>query len=106
MDLDIQISNDLIPIQEYKNLRTVCGLSPKSDEAAEIGLNNSLHSVSLIIDNEVIGMGRIIGDGGSFCQIVDVCVHPNFQGQGYGKMVMENLTKYIILIFPKPVTLV
>lgn len=39
-------------------------------------------------------MGRLIGDGGCFCQIVDICVDPNYQGLGYGKIIMGNIMNY------------
>lgn len=38
-------------------------------------------------------MGRIIGDGGTAFQIVDVCVHPAHQGRGLGKRIMAALTE-------------
>ena len=91
----MQISETSIPIHIYQNLRVVCGLSAKSDEAAKIGLQNSLHSVQIKEATEVIGMGRIIGDGGCFCQVVDICVHPDHQGKGIGKMIMQNLCDFI-----------
>lgn len=92
----LTIIENTIPIETYKKLRVSSGLSAKTTEAAEIGLANSLHSVMITNeDNEVIGMGRIIGDGGCFCQIVDICVLPEYQGQGIGKLIMENLMSYI-----------
>lgn len=92
----LTIIENTIPIETYKKLRVSSGLSAKTTEAAEIGLANSLHSVMITKeDNEVIGMGRIIGDGGCFCQIVDICVLPEYQGQGIGKLIMENLMSYI-----------
>lgn len=36
-------------------------------------------------------MGRVIGDGGSFFQVVDVAVAPDHQGQGLGTRIMEAL---------------
>lgn len=84
-----------IPIDIYQKLRIECGLSSKTDEASQIGLKNSVHSMMIEFENEIIGMGRIIGDGGCFCQIVDICVHPTHQGQGIGKVIMKNLMDYI-----------
>lgn len=92
----LTIIENTIPIVTYKKLRVSSGLSAKTTEAAEIGLANSLHSVMITNeDNEVIGMGRIIGDGGCFCQVVDICVLPEYQGQGIGKLIIENLMSYI-----------
>lgn len=55
----------------------------------------------LEFDNETIGMGRVIGDGGCFCQVVDICVLPEFQGKGMGKLIMENINRFIENNLPK-----
>ncbi len=40
-------------------------------------------------------MGRVIGDGGTVFQIVDIAVLKSYQGQGYGSQIMEHIMKYI-----------
>jgi len=45
-------------------------------------------------------MGRIIGDGGCFCQVVDICVLPAYQGQSIGKMIMQNIADFIYTQLP------
>ena len=40
-------------------------------------------------------MGRIVGDGGTALQIVDIAVHPDYQGQGYGRTIMEHIMQYV-----------
>lgn len=84
-----------IPIKIYQNLRVDSGLSKKTDKASKIGLKNSIYSIMIEFKGTIIGMGRIIGDGGCFCQIVDICVHPKHQGKGLGKIIMKNLTSFI-----------
>ncbi|MFC3633272.1 GNAT family N-acetyltransferase [Enterococcus rivorum] len=44
---------------------------------------------------ELIGMGRIVGDGGTSYQVVDVAVAAEFQGKGFGKKIMMELMLYI-----------
>lgn len=89
-----------IPLEVYQNLRTASGLSAKTKVAAEIGLKNSIYSVLLKKQDECIGMGRIIGDGGCFCQVVDICVLPEFQGQGLGKLIMKRIVDFIKMKLP------
>ncbi len=98
---NLQIITGNIPVDIYTNLRLKTGLSAKSKDAAETGLQNSLHSVMIKNGEEVIGMGRIIGDGGCFCQVVDICVLPEYQGMGAGKMIMENLSAFIQTKLPE-----
>lgn len=91
----MNIVEKTIPIKIHREMRLACGLSPKTQEASEIGLKNSIHSIMIEQGEQVIGMGRIIGDGGCFCQIVDICVLPEYQGRGIGKMIMGNLVNFI-----------
>ncbi|MCX4547372.1 GNAT family N-acetyltransferase [Streptomyces sp. NBC_01387] len=79
-------------VETYRHLRSVAGLSAKTAEAAEAGLPNSWHSVVIMDGDEPVGMGRVIGDGGCFFQIVDICVTPAHQGRGLGKRIMNELT--------------
>ena len=93
--LNLEIIENDLPIDTYQHLRVVSGLSAKTVEASKKGLPNSLYTVLLKMDQRAIGMGRVIGDGGCFCQVVDICVHPNFQGQGLGRRIMECITTFL-----------
>ena len=79
----------------YCHLRSVSGLSPKTAEAAAKGLPNSLFAVQVLQGDEIVGMGRIIGDGGCFYQVVDIAVLPAHQGRGLGKLIMREIMQYI-----------
>ncbi|WP_371171737.1 GNAT family N-acetyltransferase [Aliiroseovarius sp. 2305UL8-7] len=81
-------------VEEYLRLRREGGLSAFSTEAAEIGLKGTLFAVTLRCEYEAIGMGRIVGDGGCFVQIVDIAVDPRFRGKGLGKLVMTSLMNW------------
>lgn len=82
-------------VQTYINLRQAAGLSRKSVEAATIGLSNSWCAVTIYAGPEPVGIGRVVGDGGCFLEIVDIAVHPEHQKQGLGDMIMQGLMKYI-----------
>ncbi|QDG74151.1 GNAT family N-acetyltransferase [Janthinobacterium tructae] len=70
-------------------------MSAKSTEAAAKGLPNSLFAVQVLLGDEVVGMGRIIGDGGCFFQVVDIAVLPAHQGKGLGKLIMREIRQFI-----------
>lgn len=82
-------------VDEYLRLRAVAGLSPFSEEAARLGLKGTIHAVVIEHDGIAIGMGRLIGDGGCFFQIVDIAVDPQHQGRGLGKAVMAALMAHV-----------
>ena len=82
-------------IATYQLLRVAAGLSAKSTEAAAKGLPNSLFAVQVLLGDEVVGMGRIIGDGGCVFQVVDIAVLPAHQGKGLGKLIMREVRQFI-----------
>ncbi|NYF34835.1 GNAT family N-acetyltransferase [Stenotrophomonas sp. JAI102] len=82
-------------VEEYRALRVLAGLSPKTVEAAARGLPNTVFGVSLREGDRLLAMGRIIGDGGCFLQVVDIAVVPDRQGQGLGKAVMAELDAWL-----------
>ncbi|PHV39669.1 N-acetyltransferase [Janthinobacterium sp. BJB304] len=82
-------------IATYQQLRVVAGLSAKTAEAAAKGLPNSLFAVQVLHGDEVVGMGRVIGDGGCFYQVVDIAVLPAHQGKGLGKLIMREIRQFI-----------
>lgn len=90
---------ELIPgipsVDDFCRLRQVSGLSEKSREAAELGLPNSWFAVTVRHAGRVIGMGRVIGDGGTAFQITDIAVEPTHQGKGLGKQIMAALVAQI-----------
>lgn len=82
---------------EYCELRKLADMSNKTIEAAMLGLPKSLFAV-IIRDknsNQLIGMGRIIGDLGCHVQICDVVIHPEFQRKGLSRIIMNEIMKFI-----------
>ncbi len=51
---------------EYQKLRKAVGWRDVETRAIRIGLHNSLFSVCVIFENEIVGCGRVIGDGRIF----------------------------------------
>ncbi|MEU3795265.1 GNAT family N-acetyltransferase [Streptomyces fructofermentans] len=87
-------------VEVFRRLRTDAGLSDKAPEAVALALPHTWHGVVLHHEEHPIGMGRIIGDGGTAFQIVDVCVHPAHQGRGLGMRIMGALTDELDLRAP------
>ena len=83
--------------KEYMDLRKAANMTPRELEGAKKGLGNELFSVVLIDKKKrkTIGMGRVIGDGGTVFQICDMAVISAYQKQGGGKMIMDALMTFI-----------
>ena len=83
--------------EEYLILRKKAGLSSRQLIASQVDLKNSIYAIS-VRENEthrLIGMGRIIGDGGTVYQLVDIAVDPNYQGLKIGTQIMEHLMLFV-----------
>lgn len=80
---------------EYKKLRSLVGWWETDENATETALKNSLFSAVAIEDDQLIGFGRVIGDGGLYFYIQDLIVHPEFQNKGIGRSLMKELADHI-----------
>ena len=88
-------------VSEYRDLRRLSGLSEKTLEAAERGLPATLFAVVIETGGAAIGMGRVIGDGGTAYQVVDIAVLPAHQKKGLGKRIVAALVGWLHATAPK-----
>ncbi len=88
------VENDIL-IEEYLELRSKVGWVQLSKKQAELAISNSLFIVKAIDENgNILGMGRIVGDGAVICYVQDLVVSPQAQKRGVGSMIIERLIDY------------
>jgi GNAT superfamily N-acetyltransferase len=58
-------------------------------------LKNGLFSVVVYSCATPVGIGRVIGDGGCFFEIVGIAVLPEHQKKGLGHLIMQSLMKFV-----------
>jgi predicted N-acetyltransferase YhbS len=56
--------------------------------------------VHITFKSQTIVMGQVVGNGALNCEIVDVAVAPDFQGNGLGRMVMYAIVDYLDRVAP------
>jgi GNAT superfamily N-acetyltransferase len=95
MSEEYQVEAAVPAVADYLRLRVQSGLSPKSETAALRGLPNSCFAVCVRHQGRTVGMGRVIGDGGCFYQVVDIALEPKHQGRGLGKRIMAALVEWL-----------
>lgn len=97
MEKDYKILTNTLPIlDEYISLCSSVGWKDFMNfEVAETSIRNSVFCVIVKENHNVIGMGRIVGDGAIYFYIQDIVVHPNYQGKGIGKEIMQELMEYL-----------
>ncbi|MDH6374226.1 ribosomal protein S18 acetylase RimI-like enzyme [Paenibacillus sp. PastF-3] len=81
--------------EEHASLWEAVGWGNVNTEMTAASLAHSVYGMVVVQDDKVIGMGRIVGDGHMYFYIQDVAVLPQFQGQGIGNVIIEQLLRYI-----------
>ena len=91
--MEYKIENNLQP-EEYNELRNSVGWDSKNEDVIIEALRNSVIIKKKIVDNKPVGMARAIGDG-LYYLIVDVVVSREYQGKGFGKLLIEEIVNDI-----------
>jgi ribosomal protein S18 acetylase RimI-like enzyme len=101
MKMPYTLKRETPSVADYIDIRLAAGLSRKSEEAARIGLSNSLFAVVVYLGEQPIGIGRVIGDGGCFFEVTDIAVLPAHQKKGVGDMIMKEVMAFLHANAPK-----
>lgn len=94
LEEEIEISLSPPSAEEYRALMRSVGFAEFPPAVVAESLKRSCHVVTLRKDGAIVGMGRIVGDGVCFVEIIDVVVDPTHQGMGLGKIIMDALMSY------------
>lgn len=94
----ITIKENVNNIKEFNYLYDEVGWGHYDDKTSKKALMNTFYSVWVYDDDKIIGFGRLIGDCICFMYIHDVIVHPKYQSQKIGTMIMKRLLEQIKLI--------
>jgi GNAT superfamily N-acetyltransferase len=91
----MQISEQLPTPAEYNLLRKAVGWGEYTEDVITRSLPNTIYCLCAYEADRIIGMARIIGDGGMVYYIQDVIVLPEYQRQGIGTQMMDKIMAYI-----------
>ena len=69
-------------------------------EAAAASLQASIHAVVALAGDDVVGMGRIVGDGAVYFYVQDVAVLREHQGNGLGARILGALVDWLLANAP------
>lgn len=91
--MEYKIQNN-ITAKEYNELRTSVGWNSKDKILVSELIKNSVIIKKVTANDKAVGMARAIGDG-LYYLIVDVIVDKGHQGNGIGKILIEEIVKDI-----------
>lgn len=67
------------------------GIKPATD--LEVVFSNSRFKCFVFDNTTLIGAGRALADGLDCAYICDIAIHPEYQGLGFGKQIVQNLVE-------------
>lgn len=83
-------------IAEFKKLCNAVGWNDYMNfDVLKESLNRSLFGVVIQYKEEIVGMGRLVGDGQIYFYIQDVAVAPEHQNKGIGNTIMTTIIEYL-----------
>lgn len=84
-----------INVEEFIEMVESVGWKTYSKEQVKKALINTMYMIKVSYNNEVVGIGRVVGDYSIVCILTDICVKPKFQGKGIGLKIVNELKKMI-----------
>ena len=94
--MDIKLSYNITPDEFLEMLESV-GWKTYSKEQLEKALSNTMYIVKATVNGELAGIGRVVGDYSIVCMLTDICVKPEFQNNGIGYAIVNELKKMVEL---------
>ena len=89
------ILEEKITVNEFLDVIESVGFKTYSKEQVEKALRNTMYMVKAIVDDKVVGIGRVVGDFSIVCCLSDICVRPEYQGRGIGLKIVNKLKTMI-----------
>jgi GNAT superfamily N-acetyltransferase len=78
-------------VTEYESIIASVGFRSHDRAAVEIALANTVFAVCAIEEQEVVGVGRIVGDGAISFLLTNIMVRPSHQRRGIGTRIVQSL---------------
>ncbi|MGN0435147.1 MAG: GNAT family N-acetyltransferase [Wujia sp.] len=92
----ITLIENEITTDEYLCIRSKVNWRKLTQTQADLAIHRSLYFIKAVgQDGELLGMGRIVGDGAVICYIQDLVVVPEAQGKGIGSMIIKKLIAFV-----------
>lgn len=93
IEFKLNPDKSLIDWEHIASLFDKVGWDDRDKDEIEKSFDHSSYRYFIFNDGVVVGFGRTVDDGRYYALIVDVIVDPDFQGNGYGKKIVDELTK-------------
>lgn len=82
-------------VQQFEYLYHSTQWPPFSSCQIENSLRNDIYQVSAWDGNNIVGMGRLLGDRSMYWYIQNLIILPEYQSKGIGTTIMESLLSFV-----------
>ena len=91
----MKILENVLTAADFIKLYESAGWGKKCEDIVQVSLENSYVTFAVVEEENIIGMARLVGDGGMAFYLKDFVILPEFQGKGIGKELLDYVQKYI-----------
>lgn len=91
---EIRLIDNILQAEDFIRLRIQAGFAEISVEHTRRALQNGLINVSVIYNGQLVGMGRLVGDGAMYWYLQEIIILSPFQRKGIGTMIVNHLVDY------------
>lgn len=97
---DFEIREGLPPVAAYQAIRAETGWPPFADRIVWKALAGSQFGAVAVAETDIVGFGRVTGDGATVFYIEDLIVAKNHRGKGVGAAILDALIRKIERVAP------
>lgn len=94
MNLTWVYDDGTIDWNTLSHLYKIAPLGDKNAEELKTVFNNSRYKCFVYDNDKLVGVGRALADGVDCSYICDMAIHPEYQGEGIGREIVEKLVKF------------
>lgn len=91
MEINFSYSVDDIQWEELSHLYEIAPLGIKPVDYLKTVMKNSRYKCFAFYGKQLVGVGRALADGADCSYLCDIAVHPDYQGKGIGKAIVNEL---------------
>ncbi len=91
---EVLLVDNILKAEDFVRLRIEAGFVEVPVDHARKALQNGLINVSAIYNGELVGMGRLVGDGAMYWYLQEIIILPQFQRKGIGTKIVNHLVDY------------
>ncbi|MGL4990408.1 MAG: GNAT family N-acetyltransferase [Sarcina sp.] len=92
---EYELRRESLTYNEFKFLVESIEWPCPSEKQVVKALENSIYKVGIYHNDKIVGMGRMIGDMSMSYFIKDLVIKKNYQYKGVGRMIVNDMIKFI-----------